>query len=211
MFVYRIIPLSIKRNSKIIWRNQIPNSSECLRPVYLIREKENDHVLLNYVLTSTDNARDTINKNGLFLSFDDISLNISITIKDTMKDLKLKKCLSGLGGADCIICFTKKIDWMDIKQIEEGFPINRSAEETLKLYHSLVDEDGKITTKPNDFMVRQGLTQKPLTTSDQHSITITHSYINITTWFLKLLYRLNQEYFVWREKKTVLGDILAKS
>lgn len=151
MFVYGIIPLSIKRNRQIIWRNQIPNSPECLRPVYLIREKENDQVLLDYVVSSTDNARDRINENGLVLRFDAISIDVSVAIKDTMKDLKLKKCLSRLGGAGC-----KQNDWMDIKQIEEGFPINRSADETLKLYQSLVDEDGKIPTKPNDFMVRQG-------------------------------------------------------
>ena len=60
----------------------------------------------------------------------------------------------------------------------QGSPINRSAEDTLTLYRKLVGEDGVINAKGGDFKTRQGLTQRPLTTSDQASITVTHSYIN---------------------------------
>ena len=51
---------------------------------------------------------------------------------------------------------------------------------------------------------------KPITTSDQHSICITHGYINVTKWFLKLLYCLNQEYLVWPESKTAFGAFIRK-
>ena len=57
-------------------------------------------------------------------------MNVKAKIVDTMKDLKLKKAISGLGGADCILCTTKQSDWLDQKKIENGFPINRRAEET---------------------------------------------------------------------------------
>ena len=96
------------------------------------------------------------------------------------------------------------------ERISEGFAINRSAEDTLSLYQSLVNEDGVVPRKNNDFKVRKGLTKQPITTSDQHSICITHSFINITTWFLKLLYRLNQDYLVWPESQKVSGEIIRK-
>ena len=109
-------------------------------------------------------------------------LEYSIFLKSS-----LKKHISGLGGADCILCKTKQSDWSSIDRVKEGFPINRSAEDTLELYNSLVSEDGEILTKTGDFATRQGLTQQPLTTSNQSSITITHSYINVTSWFLKVI------------------------
>ena len=54
------------------------------------------------------------------------------------------------------------------------------------------------------------MTQQPITTSDQHSICITHAYINIPKCFLKILYHLNQEYLVWPESKTCYGEFIRK-
>ena len=49
--------------------------------------------------------------------------------------------------------------------------------------------------------MRKGLTQRPLTTSDQRSITITHQLINGTSWFIKFLIRLHTHVFKWRVGK----------
>ena len=111
-----------------------------------------------------------------------------------MKDLKFKKYVPGLGGADCILCKTQAKDWIDKEQIEQGFPINLCADDTLNLYNSLIAKDGEIVTKQGDFSERLGLTNKPLSNSDQMNITVTHSYINVTSWFLKVLYRCNAKY-----------------
>ena len=210
MFVYGIIPLYVKVNDNMIWKNLIPNSPECLRPVYLVREKEDNPVLIDHVIKSTDSACDKINNNGLVINTFSTSMNTSVVIKDTMKDLKIKKSLSGLGGADCIICTTKQDEWMIEGRIREGFAITRSAEETLCLYQSLVNEDGEVPRQHYDYKFRKGLTQQPITTSDQHSICITHAYINIPKWFLNILYHLNQEYLVWPESKTVFGEFIHK-
>ena len=70
---------------------------------------------------------------------------------------------------------------------------------------SLMVDDGNISIRQGDFDTKKGLTRAPITTSDQYSITITHSHISVTTWFLKL-YQLNAEYLVLRESKTYLGD-----
>ena len=150
-------------------------------------------------------AHDKINNDGLLINTFSTAVNTSVVIKDTMKDLKIKKSLSGLGGADCIICTTKQNEWMIEERIREGFTITRSAEETLSLYQSLVNEDGEVPRQNYDYKFRKGLTQQPITTSDQHSICITHAYINIPKWFLKFLYCLNEEYPVWPESKTCFG------
>ena len=210
MFVYGIIPLYVKVNDNMIWKNPIPNSPECLRPVYLVREKEDNTVLIDYVIKSTDSARDKINNDGLVINTSSTSISASVVIKDVMKDLKIKKKLSGLGGAPCIICTAKQDEWMIEERIREGFSINRSAEETLSLFQSLVNEDGEVPRQQYDYELRKGLRHKPITTSDQHSICITHGYINVTKWFLKLLYRLNQEYLVWPESKTAFGAFIRK-
>ena len=91
MFVYGIIPLYIKINDNMIWKNPIPNSPECLRPVYLVREKEDNPTLIDYVIKSTDSACDKINNDGLVIKTLSTSVNASVVIKDTMKDLKMKK------------------------------------------------------------------------------------------------------------------------
>ena len=67
MFVYGIIPLYVKVNNNMIWKNLILNSPEYLRPVYLVREKEDNPVLIHYVIKSTDSACDKIN-NGLVVA-----------------------------------------------------------------------------------------------------------------------------------------------
>jgi hypothetical protein len=78
-------------------------------------------------------------------------INVKIYIQDTMKDLKFKRLISGLGGADCILCKTKTSEWTDITRVSEGFPIDRSSEETWLLYEKLVNKDGIIPTKTRDF------------------------------------------------------------
>ena len=45
---------------------------------------------------------------------------------------------------------------------------------------------------------RKGLTTMPLTISNQHHITITHSYINGISWFCKVLSRVMSKVHVWK-------------
>ena len=87
MFVYGIIPLYVKVNDNMIWKKLIPNSPKCLRPVYLVCEKEDNPFLIDHVIKSTDSACDKINNNGLVINTFSTSINTSVVIKDTMKDL----------------------------------------------------------------------------------------------------------------------------
>ena len=135
-------------------------------------------------------------------------VNIEIIIEDSMKDMKLKRKLSGLGGAACLLCCRKPKDWTSLEYIVQGFPITRSADQTWKLFEQLVNEDGEIETEANDFEARKGLTQEPLTISDQRNITLTHAYINNTRWFVKLLTRCHIDYRNWIRKTDSLCDLL---
>ena len=81
-----------------------------------------------------------------------------------------------------------------------GFPIDRSAADMYQIFLSVIDVNGNIQVAPHDFETRSGVTQTPISESDQHCITITHSYINVCEWFMKILYRCHADYLVWVEK-----------
>ena len=89
---------------------------------------------------------------------------------------------------------------MNEEQILLGFPISTTVNLITALYDQLVTPDGDIPRIKNDYEIRRRLTQQPITTSNQWSICVTHSYINCTEWFIKLLSRLNAEYHQWVEK-----------
>ena len=204
MFKYGIIPLKLARNveggnQEILWQNKVPNSARSLKPIYLIREVETDEELLDFVIKETDLARNEQNANGLTISLgDETTISVSCVMKDSMKDLKFKKAISGLGGADCILCKSKVNDWTDLKKLEGGgFKINRSAEDTQKIFNSVLDDNGDIQIRAGDFATRSWVTQKTFSDSDQHCITITHSYINGKTWYLKMLYRCDIDFKKW--------------
>ena len=177
----------------------------------MIREVETNEELLNEIIVTTDNAREKLNKEGMVIDFTGSAIDMKFTIKDTMKDLKLKRHLSGLKGAQCILCHTKQTDWTSTEKVLNGFPITHTAEEAMRIYTELSNEDGIVQRTPGDFEVRKGCTAKPITTSDQHSICITHSYINGTTWFLKLLYRCYSNYRCWIEYTDKRGDSIRRA
>ena len=216
MFQYGIVPLKLQirhddSKMSILWENKTPNSCRYLRPLYLIREKETDEDLLSLVIPTSDNAREELCSEGICATVNMKGYDVKITIKDTMKDLKFKKKISGLGGADCILCKTKQVDWTSTSKVKEGFPINRSALETLTLYNQLISETGAIVTRSGDFQTRLGVTQQPITSSDQTSITVTHAYINCTTWFLKVIYRCHAKHHRWIEMSDRRGDPIRRA
>ena len=93
-----------------------------------------------------------------------------------------------------------------LESSENPFPISRTAEENGDIYDMLADENGEVIRKPDDFAVRKGLTQKPLTTTDQHSITITHGPINGVGWFVKFLALYKSKTFKWAVPADRRGD-----
>ena len=212
LFQYSVVPLFVEQGSKILWKNPSPNSATSCRPVFLLRASEDESRVIDLVFKTTDQHKIQLQRSIYIISESGIIYKVIIIIKDSMKDLKLKKKLSGIGGGDCIICHTRKPDWKDVAKIKEGFPITRDAEITRNLFEKLMLEgDGNIITKAKDYHHRQGLTQEPKTSSSLHSICVLHSYINVLGWFLKVLYRCESGYECWVEKSTVIGDPIRRS
>ena len=73
----------------------------------------------------------------------------------------------------------REIGWR-LRKIKKGFPITRSANSCMELFEMLIFEGDAMIRNQNDYELKKGLTNEPLTTSDQHSITILHSYINVS-------------------------------
>ena len=183
-------------------------SSLSVRPIYLIRAKEDDDWILENVVPATDSARNELQKETHVVAGKNAQVfDVSFKIYDTMKDLKLKKIHSGKGGAHCLLCTYLQTHWMDIDCIIAGFNITSSAKDSLEIWNNMLkDADGNYIPEKNDHATRQGITKRPITSSDQHSICILHSYINVTSWFVKVLARLNCEDLRWTEKQNPLGD-----
>ena len=211
MYQHAIVPLrmeGVKSNgdTAVIWKNESPNSAYSCRPQALIRSKE-DKALLEYDFTYTEAEQKELEASPIIIrSFrnPDRSYQVRHQIMDSMKDLKLKKSLSGCGGAACLLCMSKKADWKNIKLVEKGFPIERTREVVNEIYAQMMEDEAVgVKTKSDK---RKGVTSKPITTSDQVHICVLHGLINCTNWFLKVLARLECEYLQWIEKATSLGD-----
>ncbi|CAF1650504.1 unnamed protein product, partial [Didymodactylos carnosus] len=69
-----------------------------------------------------------------------------VVIENRMKDLKVRTVESGLGGADCLLCASRRADWKDVSKIEDPayFAINRTAEKTLDIYKTLLRANGEL-------------------------------------------------------------------
>ena len=121
---YGITPLKLLQrfddgSTVLLWQNHTPNNCRSLRPLFLIREKETDEDLLSMVIPTTDKARAELSSEGVCATtVDGQGYNVKVIIHDTMKDLKFKKYISGLGGADCILCKTKQGDWPNRSKVD---------------------------------------------------------------------------------------------
>ncbi|CAF3971491.1 unnamed protein product, partial [Rotaria sp. Silwood1] len=226
IFSKMFVPLTLKdeKLDQVLWQNESPNSAFYARPLLLIAERENDD-LLRFVNEEYENQEKSLEKYGLTFKYKSKTYVVKITIEASMKDMKVRMAESGLGGAQCLMCSTTQEDWKNSKKILDSnfFNINRTAEKTLTLYNQLADNDGNILKRKNDYDTRTGLTSKPLSINDQHFITITHQYINGTSWILKIMSHMRANVLAWaihgkdkqdqisKEKKAILKIIQGKT
>ncbi|CAF4068911.1 unnamed protein product [Rotaria sordida] len=226
IFCKMFVPLALKdeKSDEILWQNESPNSALYARPLLLVVEKEN-HELFRFVNETYEHQEKSLEQNGLIFQYKNETYNVKIKIEASMKDMKVRMAESGLGGAQCLMCSTKQEDWKDLKKISDPnfFHINQTAEKTLALYNQLVDNDGNILKCKNDYDTRTGVTSKPLSINDQHFITITHQYINGTSWILKIMSHMRANILSWiihgkdkqnrisKEKKAMLTIIQDKT
>ena len=145
LFQYSLVPILVEQGVKTLWKNPSPNSATLCRPIYLPRASEDEAHVIDLVFPTTDQHRTHLEN---YTMESGKEYTVQHKIHDTMKDLKLKKKLSGIGGGDCILCGSRKADWKDVEKIKEGFPITRDAEETRALFEQLMVEQYARTSSP---------------------------------------------------------------
>ena len=211
IYQHAIAPLRMEGTNRItgdidvIWRNSAPNSPFSCRPYMLIRRPEGQCEKYDFEYTESCIKRLEEEPSAIVsMRNPGAAKQVEHKIMDSMKDLKLKKSLSGCGGAPCILCNYREKDWKDEEQIMNGFAITRTAELIQSVYEAMVKDNSAASSISSKD--RLGVTQQPITTSDQWSLCITHSYINCTNWFIKVLGRINAKYFYWIEKSTYIGE-----
>ena len=141
----------------MVWKNPAPNNATWCRPAFLVRMVEGEAA--KHVVPYTDSCRSKLQEETVVITPErtERSYNVQHEIKDTMKDLKYKKAICSLQGADCILCKHKKADWMNEELVMNGFDITRTAKGTMKLFMDLIDLDGKIPRQKNYYDIREGI------------------------------------------------------
>ena len=140
---YSMVPLRLGQGNEVIWQNPFPNAATSARPIFPLRAGESAGRVKDLVVKQTDEGRKLLSEENV-VEIDGVEYDVRHEVVDRMKDLKLIKEWSGLGGEDCLLCETKRKDWKDVEQIERGFPITSVAEETKAICHQLVSDDGEI-------------------------------------------------------------------
>ncbi|CAF1026478.1 unnamed protein product [Didymodactylos carnosus] len=97
------------------------------------------------------------------------------------------------------MCTTRQRDWKHVAKVNDDnyFNICRTSEKTVETYNKMKKEEGEIVKKENDYESSMGLTSEPLSECDHSYITVTHQYINGTTWFLKMMYHMKPNLLQW--------------
>ena len=103
----------------------------------MIRKGKIHSDLLDLIIKDSDNSRNELNQNGMNITVSGESVHVSFDMKDTMKDLKFKKFIGGLGGVDCILCKSKAKDWTDMAKINASLKIDRTAADSCKISESV--------------------------------------------------------------------------
>ncbi|CAF4382298.1 unnamed protein product, partial [Didymodactylos carnosus] len=138
-----------------LWKNPTPNSAFWTRPVALIAEKESPD-LIKFINEKYEPEEQSLRENGIVVAHNGLMFQVDVIIESSMKDMKVRMVESGLGGTDCLMCYTQQLDWKDVQKIEQDnfFAITRSADKTLELYEQFMEEKGGIIRRKNDYETR---------------------------------------------------------
>jgi hypothetical protein len=102
----------------------------------------------------------------------------------------------GLLGAYCTSCTIKESEGKDPERIRLGFTMDRHIDSLHTLHSDLVDESGRIRSRPEIMVhVRASQTSAPMTREDITKVfPVLHAWIRILCMFESLIYRINADY-----------------
>ena len=84
--------------------------------------------------------------------YPDVACQVEHKGFDTIKYMKLKKEISGLAGADCLLCEHKQSTWENEEQVISRFKITTTAELIVAISQQLVTPGGEILQTNGQFV-----------------------------------------------------------
>ena len=181
-----------------IFTEPLPNSADASRPIALIMGKENSETLGEFIPIIQNEISD-IQEDGLCIIVNDRAVNLDIEIKSTMTDGKIKKLLTGRGGAYCIVSNCTRENGNIAQRYIDGFPLEGVSLQELWDMFFAVEEDGHIS-KTNPTSDRMGLTCNPLLSSTNVDfLPVLHALMRIFEWALISLYHRRVNITSWVE------------
>ena len=172
MYMFRVESITDNETKEIVYENSSHASENSSRPVMLIMGKESRENIKVAATTQLErqNAKFTVTHN-------DQQINATVKAKMSMVDGKLDTLMGGYGGAYCTLCTNSKEDCHDVKQIKAGFIIDRTLENTLDVVErNLHLEENR---KKDDYGIRMGITQEPITTENMNFLHPLHKLLRL--------------------------------
>ena len=170
------------------------NKPQNTRPLGLFPAKESRELLEEFIPV-VEAKITTIKAVGVTVKVGEMEVQASCKSPDlTMADGKMVTTLLWLGGAYCSMCVKSQVECHDLLVVQEGFLIERSIQSLTDLAPSLTDKDTvEVVKSRGDYATRQGICDKPITTSDlTKNIPVCHSKIWTMEWVVELLVRYKQ-------------------
>ena len=124
---------------------------------------------------------------------------MKLKIASHMLDGKAAKIYNGLGGAYCDLCQLPKVDSNDLEIIEAGFSIDRTKSDIDNFFDDPdnIDEDGNIVKRVNDYLIRLGITQKPIAEHMVLSTQVLHTLLRTFDHFMEVVVHMKAAVFSW--------------
>ena len=203
MFMFRIENLKTVYG-EVLWENPSHASSSSCRPVMLLMGKETRENC--EVVADLQKERQ-----GVKFSVDHLnkSINVEVHAKMSMIDGKMHTTISGLGGAFCCLCTKSKEQCHDVDFISSGFKVDRSLEDTLEICEK--DMHLEENRKKEDYDVRKGVTQLPITTEDINNMHPLHNLLRCFGWIFKICYHAIAGHLSWSEAKLNVSNRVARA
>ena len=111
----------------------------------------------------------------------------------------------GVGGTCCDLCNFSKERCLDPDQIEMDFEINRDINSLQNLFNVVVQDDGSILKRHNDYDERGGLTMKPISSKEVLSVQVLQASLRIFDHYMKTDVHLRAGVFDWSESPTSIN------
>ena len=205
MYMFRIENLKTD-NDEMLWENPSHASSSSCRPVMLMTGKEtrqNCEVVAN-LQKERQGAMFSV-----FSHHSNKSIKVQVHAKMSMIDGKMHTIISGLGGAFCCLCTKSKEQCHDVDIISSGFKVDRSLDDTLDICeNNLHLEENR---KKEDYDVRRGVTQEPITTEDINNMHPLHNLLRCFGWIFKICYHATAGHLSRSEAKLNLSNREARA